>query len=99
MNMDLESVYLAAVKHAEKDGVITQDERELLVQLRFDVDQLANRLSSLDDFSPNYLRELDAIKANIIQNAIEVAMLDGSVSDEEREILRNISESLDRFYP
>lgn len=97
--MDLHSVYTAAVEAAQSDGVISADESELLGQLQYDVERLTELMETLDFNSPDYFRNLDTVKKQIIQNVIRIALEDGRISDSERNILRNISQSLDNYYP
>ena len=97
--MDLQSVYAAAVQAAESDGAITVEERELLSQLQYDIERLTELMDTLDFNSPDYFRNLDSVKKQIIQNVIRIALEDGTITESERNILRKISQSLDSYYP
>ena len=99
MYVKLGDIYHAALEQAVSDGVISAEERQVLDQLRIDIDQVREKLSEVQTGDPGYLRELDSVKARIVQNAIKVVLEDGYASDNERDILRKISESLDSYYP
>lgn len=97
--MKLEDVYQVAVQQAESDGIITKEERQLLDQLRFEIDRSENRIQTKSLDLTDHLHQLDAVKSRIIQNTIAVVLEDGVISEGERNILKSVSDSLDTYYP
>ncbi|MCY3412312.1 MAG: hypothetical protein INQ03_11815 [Candidatus Heimdallarchaeota archaeon] len=86
---------------AEKDGVITSEEFEVLEQIRVDADSYAVNLEeaksdgTIDDTESE---KLSRLRDQILERAEIVANIDGTLSDDERALLNTLKEFINKKY-
>ncbi len=92
-NRDLSTLMKKIADKAKEDGVINEDEYKILEKLSFDVAEYMVFLEkstedgTIDELEQNKLLEL---KGKIVFNAMEVASVDGKVTDEEHALVTEI---------
>lgn len=89
------------LKIAERDGVITSEEFELLEQVRVDADSYSMNL--IDAKSDGVITEEEAtrlakLRNQILERAQIVAEIDGVLSDDEKVILNTLKEFINKKY-
>lgn len=81
------------VKTAEADGVISEDERNLLEHIQVDLrkfeEEMGGRLKDSVSFSKS------SVASTILESAIKIAMADGTISDEENRLLEVIKKYIE----
>ena len=89
------------VKQAERDGVITKEEAELINRIQIDARDLERRLREyIKDNNPTpeqleqYLKEQ---REQLIQQATEEAAKDGLISDDEKSIIDRLIQELEKY--
>jgi len=89
------------LEEANKDGVISEDELEIIKQVEVDADSYALVLAEaiddgmIDDKEAAFLNEL---KSLIMERAETIAGLDDIVSEDEKALLAKLSEILAEHY-
>lgn len=84
-------------KVAQKDGIITPEEYDILEQVRIDADAYHVMLQEcLEDgtISKEEAEQLHKLKDLIMERALLIATIDGTFDDDERELLKKLSEIL-----
>ncbi len=89
------------VKQAERDGVITKEEAELIRKIQIDARMLEKNIQEyIKEKSPSK-EELEQFIANekekLIKQATEVAMADGIISNDEKGIIDRLVEELSKY--
>lgn len=97
----LNNTLSAMAEVAKENGVITYEEFEILKQVRYDVSEYQNALKqALDDgiITSNENRLLTKMKDDILQNVITVANFDKNVDDEEKGLIKKITEIINTYF-
>lgn len=87
------------MEEAQKDGIISSNELELIKQAEIDLDSY--NLVLLDALLDGHISDeekdmLDTLKETILERAETIASLDGIVEDDERQILQKLGKLLSR---
>lgn len=86
---------------AEKDGIVTTEEREIIEQVKFDSDVYQLMLNDAyedDVISEAERANLEKLKDMILQRAEIVANLDDVITEDEQNLLEKLSEVLKHKY-
>ena len=86
---------------AEKDGVISGEEMEILEQVRIDADSYSVNLTEAKSdgiITEDEANKLANLKKMILERAEIVANIDGKLSDDEKELLSTLKMFLDKKY-
>lgn len=91
----------AMAEVAKENGVITYQEFEILKQVRYDVNDYQNALKrALEDgiITSEEKQLLTKMKDDILQNVITVANFDKVVDDEEKGLIKKITEIINVYF-
>ena len=94
MKLNLTNAVRDMLIESEKDGIITEDERNLISAVKVDVVnyQHAIKIAQEDKIITNEEQiELDSIKEQILENVITVAKKDDTITDEEILLIRKLA--------
>jgi len=87
----------SVIKKAEEDDIITEDERELIEEIRIESENLQQRIQQLDEDRPTKI-VLQKVLANssrlMLKNLISKAREDGKISQDEQQILEVLFDKL-----
>lgn len=86
---------------AQKDGVITSEEKDIIDQVRVDADSYNMMLEeSLSDGTINdyEAEKLGDLKQMILDRAELIAKVDGELDNDEQQLLKKLSEILNKHY-
>ena len=97
----LNSTLNAMAEVAKENGVITYEEFEILKQVRYDVSDYQDALKrALADgiITSDENQVLTKMKDRILQNVITVANFDKVVDDEEKGLIKKITEIVNIYF-
>ncbi len=80
---------------ARMDGIITEDEQNIISQVKTDADKYVRLFEEIMDrgiISEDDIQSLERAKIRILKNATNVAGRDNLITDDERQILLKILE-------
>jgi len=89
------------LEEAEKDGVISEDEMEIIKQVEVDADSFTLVLSEAEDdgvIDEKEASQLNELKSLIMERAETIAGLDDVISEDEMALLSKLSEILANHY-
>lgn len=89
------------MEKAREDGLITDEENELIQQIKVDVETYTKILKeSMKDgvISKEEGRKLQEFKQYIINSAENVAMRDGKISEAEKELIQRLSNLIITYF-
>jgi hypothetical protein len=87
---------------ARKDGVISDQEVEIMKQLNLDIPKYVQMLKEARKDGVIDLQEemkLEEFKHQIIQKASNIAINDYTLSEDEKEILLKLTEIINNYFP
>ncbi|MHA2097335.1 MAG: hypothetical protein ACW99A_01505 [Candidatus Kariarchaeaceae archaeon] len=101
LNNLLNDTLSAMAEVAKENGIITYQEFDILKQVRYDVNEYQNALKrALEDgiitLEENQL--LTKMKDDILQNVITVANFDRVIDDEEKALIKKITEIVNIYF-
>jgi tellurite resistance protein len=82
-------------KLASQDGIITDDEKEILSQIKFDMDYYELMLAdALEDgiITDHEKEKLHDIASSMLERAKIVAGIDGVITDDEKNLIQKLTE-------
>lgn len=91
----------AMAEVAKENGIISYQEFEILKQVRYDVNDYQNALKkALDDgiITSDENQILTKMKDDILKNVITVANFDKIVDDEEKGMIKKITEIINVYF-
>ncbi|MHA2250735.1 MAG: hypothetical protein ACXAD7_10245 [Candidatus Kariarchaeaceae archaeon] len=100
-NKLLDSTLKELGKVIRDDELITYDELELLKQVTFDVRRYERSLEkALEDsiITKEESDELNHLKEQILANVYKVAEWDGVLSDDEKRMIKKLSDILSQYF-
>ena len=101
-NEDLFAMTISKLmEEANKDGVITEDEMEIIKQVEVDADSYSLVLAEAEDdgvIDENEAKFLGDLKSLILERAETIAGLDDVISEDEKALLGKLSEILANHY-
>ncbi len=86
---------------AKKDGIITPEEMDIIEQVKIDAESYSLMLQeALSDgkLSKKEREKLNELKQMIVDRAELIAKLDGKFDDDEKELLKKLSEIISKRY-
>ena len=86
---------------AKKDGVLTDQERAILDQVTVDVKNYTEALEeALADgiINDKETKKLTKLKEKIIKDAKKTANADGELDQDEKDLIKTISEVLNKYF-
>ena len=101
-NPKFDDLFKELFEQAFSDGVITDEEYELIQQVELDVDNLNLALTkALEDgvITAQENAELNELKAKLLDQANKKALSDGIVDEDEQGILSKLSELIGKYIP
>ena len=97
----LEKTLKLLFEQAFKDGVVTDDEFEIIEQVELDIELYMDSLNRalLDNLiTTEESDELEALKDKILEKATQIAQGDGVIDAEEQGLLKKLSEILSEYF-
>ena len=97
----LEKTLRLLFEQAFKDGVVTDDEFEIIEQVELDIELYMDSLNRalLDNLiTTEESDELEALKDKILEKATQIAQGDGVIDAEEQGLLKKLSEILSEYF-
>ena len=98
----IKSILEGVVKQAERDGIITNEEAELINKIQVSARELEERLVRiLKEERPSkeeLNRIIDREKLNLIRDATEHAKKDGVITQDEQEIIDRLIKEFEKVY-
>ena len=89
------------VKQAERDGVITKEEADLIRKIQIDARELEKNITEyVRQYSPSKEELEDFIskeKEKLIKKATDLAMEDGIISPDEKGIIDRLVQELSKY--
>ncbi|MHA2054286.1 MAG: hypothetical protein ACW99F_11880 [Candidatus Hodarchaeales archaeon] len=88
-------------KIIKEDGFLLSDELELLKQVRWDVGVYEKSLiDALEDsiITEEESEQLNYLKEQILSNVYKVANWDGILSDDEKKIIKKLTEIVTKYF-
>ena len=99
-NKILDSTLKELCKIIKEDGYLTSDELDLLTQVRWDVGAYEDALqTALEDaiITKEESEQLDTLKQQILASVYKVANWDGVLSDDEKNIIKKLTEIVTEY--
>ncbi|MHA2029006.1 MAG: hypothetical protein ACW99Q_06420 [Candidatus Kariarchaeaceae archaeon] len=100
-NKLLDSTLKELGKIIKEDGFLLSDELELLKQVRWDVGVYEKSLiDALEDsiITEEESEQLNYLKEQILSNVYKVANWDGILSDDEKKIIKKLTEIVTKYF-
>ncbi|MDH5402065.1 MAG: TerB family tellurite resistance protein [Candidatus Heimdallarchaeota archaeon] len=100
-NTLLQSTLKELFKIARKDGVITEEENDIIDQIVIDTLEYSQMIDkAIEDgiIDDEETQELKKLKDQIIKNAEATALADGFYKDHEKELIKKLYDLLNSFY-
>ncbi len=94
MKLNLTNVVRDMLIESERDGVITDDEKNLISAVKVDVvsyQDAINKAQEDEIITDEEQMELDSIKERILENVITIAKKDDTITDEEILLIRKLA--------
>ncbi len=89
------------VKQAERDGVITKEEADLINRIQIDARELEKRVKEFVETKRPTAEELEKFLAEqrevLIKQATEEAEKDGIISEDEKSIINRLIQELEKY--
>ena len=89
------------VKQAERDGVITKEEADLINRIQIDARELEKRVKEFVETKQPTAEELETFLVEqreiLIKQATEEAEKDGIISEDEKSIINRLIQELEKY--
>ncbi len=89
------------VKQAERDGVITKEEADLINRIQIDARELEKRVKEFVETKQPTAEELEKFLVEqreiLIKQATEEAEKDGIISEDEKSIINRLIQELEKY--
>ncbi len=90
------------VKQAERDGVITKEEADLINRIQIDARELEKRVKEFVETKHPTTEELETFLVEqreiLIKQATEEAEKDGIISEDEKSIINRLIQELEKYH-
>ncbi|RMG43245.1 MAG: TerB family tellurite resistance protein [Methanobacteriota archaeon] len=89
------------MEKAKEDGIITPEEFELIEQVRLDAENYTSMLREATSdgiITDKEAQKLDELKKRILERAELVARIDGTLDDDEKQLLETLADVIKKKY-
>lgn len=94
----LSSLLLSVVKQAQRDGIITGDEGELINRIQIDARDFETEVAKAAKEGKTSLEEIfHNARERMVKNATETAKRDGVITEDEEAIINELISELDNI--
>lgn len=95
------STIASLMEKAKEDGIITPEEFELIEQVRLDAENYTSMLREATSdgiITDKEAQKLDELKKRILERAELVARIDGTLDDDEKQLLETLADVIKKKY-